>query len=131
MYLVKTHRFPKIAWKPIIVYKELMQINCSFCTKFETPYQNKDITLNKPIKNKINILMGIFSNIIEGEGVHAYTKFKKALATVIKDNSLIWNSKNVFVICKCIVPRFSLYYLDYNGEIASNKLIPIEIVNES
>lgn len=107
MCLFKAHRFPKIAWKPIKVYKYLYE---GIGGKLYTPSQITRINLNVPIRSKRNFIFGIFKDIIEGEGVHSSLE---GIPT--------WDL--VYLKCNAVIPRFSLYWIGERGDIASTKLI--------
>ena len=102
MCLVKKHRFPKIAWKPIKVYKYVNPYNNNI--EFETPYMHKSYKFGEIIKAKCSWIKTFFKNEVNGEGVHAYPRPMLAshLATI---------------------PKFSLYWKGKYGDIASTKLI--------
>lgn len=99
MCLIKTHRFPKYTHKDIIVYKRLKSVH----GEWYTPYQCVNIKLNSLIYNHNLILYGVFTDTIEGCGVHSYEEPRVSLF-------------------KSIIPKGSWYYIGNDGDIASNKL---------
>lgn len=140
MCLYKKHHYPKIAWKPIVVYKELL-----FRSKDEivTPYQITSVSLNTTLKAKESWFKGLISSMkvgwIGSQGVHAYLPSSTKLSIKIMGSVIGVCLKKVNgytlaelielpIVVKAIIPRFSLYWLDKNGEdIASSRLF---ITNE-
>lgn len=108
MCLYKKHKWPKIAWKPIKVYKEL-EISAS--GSLRTPIMREPVELNKPIKAYKHWIHGINTKKIKAEGVHAYIGEGSACNTLYT------------VMFEAVIPRFSLYWLGRKGEIAATKMI--------
>ena len=105
MCLYKTHRFPKISVKPIKVYKILHEVY-SFEKRrifFRTPFRGTEVKVGETIKARRWWFMGIFRNIIEGEGVHAYTDKWKANF-------------------EAEIPPFTPYWYGEDNEIAASRM---------
>lgn len=133
MCLIKLHRFPKISFKPIEVYKVFLcndgdyTNNYRAClTKelirevgFYTPfagYGPVSIKSGTIVESKCSLLKG-FYNIFFGksigkEGVHAYTCEDSA--------KKFWFDG--FTIVKCVIPKFTLYWYGKDNEIAARKI---------
>lgn len=111
MCLIKIHKFPRIAFKDIVVYKYVVPTVNSFTGHkcIMTPYYRLNITPGKTtIRSKKCILRGIFKSTIEAEGVHALTAI--SIATLGLD------------IYEAIIPKWSLYYMGKNHDIAASKM---------
>ena len=102
MCLVKKHWFPKIAWKPIKVYKYVNPYDNN--VEFETPYMYKSYKFGEVIEAKCSWIKNFFKNEINGEGVHAY-------ARRMPDSYF------------ATIPKFSLYWEGEDDDIASTRLI--------
>ena len=119
MCLIKSHRFPKIAWKPIKVYKVLVYFN----KKLYTPFFWSSVKLNSTIKAHKKWYSNLGGYFVSGEGVHSYRNFKDARHCKKYLNTD--NPDNYYFIVESKIPRFSLYWegKDVNhSEIASTKL---------
>lgn len=117
MCLYKTHFLPKISFKPIEVYKVLFKEDSN---KYETPFQLTKVFLNTIMKAKKHWETSLFKKSIHGEGVHAY----RDLASAFKQTFNFRRSfgKNDFVVIKAIIPRFTVYWIGDDGDIAASKL---------
>ncbi len=115
MCLIKTHRFPKISRKPIIVYKEFIEFNGQLIT----PCMCLHCQCGSVIKASDHWFKGIFKNIIEGEGVHAYTNDYWKLK--ISDNN------KYYYICE--IPPYTPYWIGAYDEIAASKMKIIKKLN--
>lgn len=111
MCLIKIHKFPRIAFKDIVVYKYVLH-TVNPRTGYRcvmTPYRMFEITPGKTVvKSKKCILRGIFKSTIEAEGVHALTEM-----------SLLHIGVDVY---KAIIPKWSLYYMGEYHDIAASKM---------
>ena len=125
MCLIKKHKLPKIAWKPIVTHKELYVENLKEVLYFNrdgsaylnsgecnitTPYMDVKVTLNSTIKSKSHWFWSLFKRYIEGEGVHSH---KECI------NYPFFRGN---VLVEAIIPRFSLYWEDKYSDVASTKL---------
>lgn len=105
----------KVTLTPIIVYKVLWKHNLFF----ETPYQRKIIEF-------VNGKCILRSKLVKddkytiGKGIHAYRYLAQAWDTAQYLNTYL--SESVIVV-KAIIPKFSNYYIGYDGDIVSNKMI--------
>ena len=123
MCLYTKQLYPKEAIKDIVVYKRLERYNKN---KLISPYIRKIYQLNTEYYSKlvyenfnsdyarVNGLPGMIE-----EGLHSYTNKKIAFLKKCKHE----------VICKGVVPKGSKYYKGKWSEIASNKLILLEIIS--
>lgn len=119
MCLIKSHRFPKIAWKLIKVYKVLVYFN----KKLYTPFFWSSVKLNSTIKAHKKWYSNLDDYFVSGEGVHSYRNFKDARECRKYLNTC--NIDRCYYIVESKIPRFSLYWegMDINkSEIASTKL---------
>lgn len=106
MCLIKIHKFPRIAFKDIVVYKQLRVSILGI----RTPYRHISIIPGvTTIKSAKSILYGVFKEIIEEEGVHAYLEQKLFCDYEIQ-------------IFKAIIPKWSLYYMGKDHDIAASKM---------
>lgn len=113
-------RLPRITLKPIMAYK-VVQISSSHelvapCRK---PYRYDTDGLNScplfPIKGERCTFIGYVQNIEEGY-FHLW-KDKDTAETMV----FVSNYDKSYIIKKCIIPRFTLYYKGINGDIAAKK----------
>jgi len=119
MCLFKSHKLPKIAWKPITCYKVVIPCCCGTC--FYTPYTNTLCDLNEPIKHSVKSI-GLFKRTLKGEVVHAYTNYHCAS---IEHSS--FNNETAKIV-ECVIPRFTIYWLGGWGEIGARRLIPLKML---
>jgi len=121
MCLIKSHRFPKIAWKPIKVYKVLVYFN----KKLYTPFFWSSVKLNSTIKANKKWYSNLDDCFVSGEGIHSYRNFKDARECKKYLNTCNIDIDRCYYIVESKIPRFSLYWegIDINkSEIASTKL---------
>lgn len=105
MCLTVLHHWPKIAWKPITVYKRLKEGRNEVVTPFqEAKVHSKQLmwTVKFPLYTKRNVY----------NGIHAYTNLSIAESNMYYDEFIV----------KATIPRFSLYYLGTYNEICSSRL---------
>lgn len=124
MCLIKKHKFPKIAFRPIKVYKVLYNFNnCLY-----SPYFGCKVINNKIKAKYFKIPEIVWEENIYGCGVHAFSTLKEVIQA--KENLEIF--QNPFMkIYECIIPPFTLYWNGKEGNIASRKLkIKKEILND-
>lgn len=113
MCLIKTHRFPKISRKPIIVYKRFIELGNN---QLQTPCIGLLCKCGSVIKSSDHWYKGIFKHTIGREGVHAY---------VIKDYFLPYNPSN-HKLYICEIPPYTPYWIGAYDEIAASKMKIIE-----
>lgn len=105
MCLIALHHWPKIAWKPITVYKRLHRRDNGVFTPcvYHGVESEQLMRANRfPLYTKRAVYYGI----------HAYTSPDIAKRCAYDEE---------FVV-KATIPRFSLYYLGTYNEICSNRL---------
>lgn len=110
---------PKLALKPIFVYKLLKTTNYG-C--YKTPYREKEIIFD--VNGKCicaDNIQQIGNTGMVGPGIHAYTSLLSA-----KLGALSF-ARGSFCIVKAIIPIFSRYFIGKCNCIVSNKMI---ITNE-
>lgn len=115
MCLIKKHKFPKIAFKSIKVYKILYHYNnCLY-----SPYFGCKV-INKEIKAKyFKIPEIIWEENINGCGVHAFSTLKMAIWA--KENYVLF--KNPYTkIYECIIPPFTFYWKGRGGEMTARRI---------
>lgn len=125
MCLIKKHKFPKIAFKSIKVYKILYNYNnCLY-----SPYFGCKV-INKKIKAKyFKIPEIVWEEDINGCGVHAFSTLKEAMQ--VKENLEIFHQNPLMKIYECIIPPFTLYWNGKGGDIAARRInIKKEILND-
>ena len=108
MCLIKKHKLPKIAWKPIKVYKVLGRDAST--GQYYTPFLYVFVSLGDTINAYESWFPHLFSNTVLGEGVHSH----------IECPDIYFPYR---VVVEAIIPRFSLYWEGEDGDIASTKLI--------
>lgn len=129
MCLTTKQKWPKIAWKPITVYKVVYG-----CGDFyKTMYQKANIHIGKTYRESVhNILKNRQSslNIDECkkyydfyEGLHSATE-KDAAKSIAEYFQVLYSTE----IVECIIPRFSLYWVGIENDIVSNKLKYVKIL---
>ena len=121
MCLIKKSRIPKVAWKPIKVYKVVLYFN----KNLYTPFFCSPVKLNSTIKAHKKWYSNLNGFFVSGEGVHSYRDFKDARKCKKYLNTNMYNIDKCYFIVESKIPRFSLYWegIDVNhSEIASTKL---------
>ena len=120
MCLYKNHFLPKISFKPIEVYKILSKSNASK-SGYETPFLCTEVFFNTTIKATKHWKTSLFKKSIHGEGVHAYRDLTTAVIKASHDNRFFF-IQYYYVVVKAIIPRFTIYWIGNNGDIAASKL---------
>jgi len=111
MCLIKQHWLPRFSFKDKVVYKIIIARN----NDYRTPFLSIKINLGQVLYAKRHWFFTLFKKSIEGEGVHAYCDKTKALYR----SKMSWDE----IVIKCIIPKFTFYWLGYDREIASTKLL--------
>lgn len=124
MCLFKTHILPKLAMKPITVYKELL---ISSSGHIITPCMHVTIKLNHIMHANRHWSHNLLGMSIESQGVHAYNNINglflfNSYSTEIKGLGHFYT-----IAVKAIIPRFSLYWEGIDYDVASSRLF---ITNE-
>lgn len=130
MCLIKAHKIPKIATKDIMVYKIVYE---DIGGNLKTMMRHSPVKLNTTIKGKfkkrINLINSLFDKFIEDGFIHAYTNIRhaKCALKLREENSCeleFFHAK--FRIVKCVIPKYTLYYVGKHYDIASRKLKYLE-----
>ena len=114
MCLNKTHMFPKISRKPIIVYKLFVEKGKRH-KKLMTPVIGCHYKIGDTIKAVKPWYYGLLPKVIEEEGVHAYCSKPTNL-----DTSVVFKRKRGYYICE--IPPFTPYWIGTFGEIAASEM---------
>ena len=86
-----------------------------------SPFRKMPYRYNEIYETELGIVRGADESIKINEGFHSYETFKEVLDPMWF--SFIWNFP---LVCGCIIPKGSTYYIN-SGCIVSNKII---IINE-
>lgn len=124
MCLTTKQKWPKIAWKPITTYKVVYISNKS--SSLLTLFQNFPIQIGRTYKETlINIFRGREKNTFNYciyEGLHSHTKENRAKICA-EDYRYLGT-----IVVKCIIPKFSFYWIGEDNDIVSNKLKYVKIL---
>ena len=128
MCLTTNQKWPKIAWKPITVYK----VVSGWEDPYKTIFRGAKIQIGKTYKESVyNILKNkqYLTCLNDGtkyyefyEGIHSVTE-KDTAKAIAKYFEVLYPAKTV----ECTIPRFSLYWIG-DGDIVSNKLKYVKIL---
>lgn len=128
MCLTTKQKWPKIAWKPIKVYKVIY----GYPNNYRTMYQRMSVDIGQTYQETIhNIFRNIEKNrTITGKrifeiyfGLHSFQK--RYLAEAVKDYySCLYNTH----VIECTIPKFSFYWIGDRDDIVSNKLKYVKIL---
>jgi hypothetical protein len=127
MCLTTKQKWPKIAWRPITVYKVVYKNENSY----KTVYQGATIHIGKTYRESVfNMLKNRQSFIYECkkyyefyEGLHSVTE-KDSAQTIANYFDVLYLTE----VVECTIPRFSLYWIRNNNYIVSNKLKYVKIL---
>lgn len=124
MCLCKQHRFPRFSFKPKTVYKVFFVP----CVKKDgkdvlcTPYKNTEIEYfvadEMRCKSIFPIILGSKKEFLGSEVVHAYDDFMFARELCLS----LCDHGGEYVICECIIPPLTAYWLGDCEEIGSTRL---------
>lgn len=124
MCLVLLEKNPKMAVKPILVYKVLEELSdCKpLKTIKETPFQYMRVKFKHrktTLESKICVYYGS-TNYTVHESIHAYRDITFS-ETVVRelDNHRAWGMKTYYAV----IPKGATYYIGTNCDVATNKLI--------
>lgn len=131
MCLTTYQKWPKIAWKPITTYKVVY----GYEDPYKTMYQRVKIQIGKTYKESVyNILKNRYSFMVIEEDKKVYNFNQGLHSCTEKDNAKdIAEYFNVLYptnIVECIIPRFSLYWIEDCNDIVSNKLKYVKILKQ-
>jgi len=99
MCLYKKTIFPRISTHPIICYKILSKGRDG---GLYTPCCGVKVKIGDTVESKLPAVLGIFSGVINGEGVHAYSTKKGAITNAFMD---IGDE-----VYECVIPPYTFYY---------------------
>lgn len=123
MCLIKNHRFPKISFKPIKVFKlALFYQKDRYYTKdgYYTYFRKCPIYLGKLLLSEKHWIKGIFAETITSEGVHAYITSEGVHAYLGKPNYT--RNYSIIRLLEAEIPPFTPYWIDRGNEVAAAKL---------
>ena len=113
------NKYKRLALKNIVCYKHLLFSKTY--NDYTTPYQMVKVEIGKTYESKLILNNGNFTLPSFEIGLHSF---------VNRDDAKLDSNNYYGVVVKCIIPRFSSYYVGYfRGSkcYASNKLKYIEI----
>lgn len=124
MCLVLLENKPKMAVKPILVYKVLEEINTDKPLKTikETPFRYMRVKFKHrktTLESKICVSYGL-TNYMVNESIHAFrdVSFSESFVRDI-DRHRVWGMKTYYAV----IPKGATYYIGNNFDVATNKLI--------
>ena len=129
MCLIKLSKIPRIATNDIVVYKLVLMDdekvnNHSLCT----PYMYIPINLGEIARAKglniFEIFFSLFSRYIEKGFIHSYQRLN-----VARIHYRLLNNMMPAKIVRCVIPKGTLYFIGEDEEIASRKLLYVEIID--
>ena len=111
MCLLKKYYLPFIALKPIKCYKIFDRHD--WFNQLETPIMRHFCDIGDTIKAAKHWMnkRTICKSSLEGEVVHAYKNFYEA------KRQCYWR-----VVCECIIPPFTAYWLGINNDIGATRI---------
>lgn len=129
MCLTTKQKWPKIAWKPITVYKVVVKWrDC-----YKTVYQGASIHIGKTYRESVNNMLQNRQCSLDIDECKKYYNFYEGLHSVIEKDTAqpIADYFGVLYyteIVECTIPRFSLYWVGVDNDIVSNKLKYVKIL---
>lgn len=129
MCLTTTQKWPKIAWKPITVYKVIY----GYPNNYKTLYQCMPIDIGETYRESVHHILENRTHSICLDKCKEYYNFYEGLHSSKDKNTalVIANYYEVLYpvqIVECIIPRFSLYWIGEDNDIVSNKLKYVKIL---
>lgn len=128
MCLYSKNRFPRIAWKPIKVYKIVNFEDGDYYTPYYH-YKLKHKNLINILNTLLNVILKIkkvyywdYPDSCEVNGGFFHSFHSKAIAINKINSSEFYNPLINHTLIECIIPKFSLYYKGEFGDICSNRL---------
>lgn len=125
MCLYKSSLIPRITLKPKTVYKIVMKRG----EGYSTFYTMHKVELDKLYTGKFRddeLFTFLFKSTISSGFIHSYENNEELIEEIFQEYKEV-TLGNVALI-KCEIPKFTLYYKGFCGEIASRKLKYIEEV---
>lgn len=129
MCLTTRQKYPKIAWKPITVYKVIY----GYPNKYRTLYQCMPIDIGETYRESAHHILENRTCFRCSDTGKKYYNFYEGLHSV-KDRSTALVIANCYKILypvqivECTIPRFSFYWIGDKGDIVSNKLKYVKIL---
>lgn len=120
MCLLLLEKKPKMAVKPILVYKVLEEIDAEKPLKTikETPFQYMRVKF-KHRKTTLESKICVYHSMVN-ESIHAYRDMSFSELVVRElDNHRAWGMKTYYAV----IPKGATYYIGKNCDVATNKLI--------
>ena len=124
MCLVLLENKPKMAVKPILVYKVLEEIDAEKPLKTikETPFRYMRVKFKHrktTLESKICVYYGS-DNYAVHESIHAFRDISFSESVVRElDSHRVWGMKTYYAV----IPKGATYYIGNNFDVATNKLI--------
>lgn len=106
-FILDRKSFPRIALKDIKVQKLFIRVNSRFISPYQEFEYKKGVTYKSKFKFEFD---SVLYNIHINEGLHSYTK--KIKITINND----------LYVKECIIPKGSIYFVNKDNEVVSNKL---------
>lgn len=127
MCLYSKNRLPRIAWKPIKVYKLVQFENGIYFTLFYY-YKLKHKNLVSIFNTLLSIIFNIkkpryrgYSDLYEVNNGFFHSFYTKRVVDKINNLKSRYPEIN-YTLIECTIPKFSLYYKGELGDICSNRL---------
>lgn len=129
MCLTTNQKWPKIAWKPITVYKVIY----GYPNNYRTLYQSMPIDIGETYIESVH---NILKNRIYFRCLDTYKKYYNFYVGLhsVKDRITALAIADYYEvlspvqIVECIIPRFSFYWIGNDNDIVSNKLKYVKIL---
>ena len=121
MCLITEQKWPKIAWKPITVYKVVYK----WFDQYKTLFAKADIDIRETYRESICSILR-HRRCLGKEGNKKIYSFSVGLHSspdkeASKDLAIYYSKLYPVRVIKCTIPRFSFYWVG-DGTIVSNKL---------
>lgn len=129
MCLTTKQKWPKIAWKPITVYKAVSKKENSY----KTVYRGASIHIGETYRESVSNMVKNRQRSLYIDDRKKYYDFYEGLHSIInKDIAKIiadyFSVSYPTEIVECIIPRFSFYWIGCDNDIVSNKLKYVKIL---
>jgi len=117
----------RFAWRDITCYKFLVRTDY---VDYRTPYKNFKIEIGETYKSELVLTKYHEFYASVSQGIHSLETIKNVRAVI--DGDFYESKATDFVIVKCIIPRFSRYYVGEfvnQKSFASDRLKYVEIID--
>lgn len=128
MCLLSKNRLPRIAWKPIKVYKIVYFENSTYYTPYYY-YKLKHKNLINVSNTLLNIIFNIkrlkyyeYSDCYKVNNGFFHSFYDKIEALYKRKCIAYRDWTKDYTVIECTIPKFSLYYIGVKGDICSNRL---------